>query len=430
MFSGLCCFKMECFTDEDCHKLVQSQFKLNADGYELVGYNFKPFDDTNISLLADYSFLTVNVRVIESNTLHECSYIIKTKPKKLLETNLHYVTKTRAFYKEPEIYNTVLKDFDNLKDMKVNPDCFLAEPEKFIILDDLFGFGYKKVDHKKEINLQHCEAALESLAKLHASTFLLENSKSKKVNELYPDVMFETLFSDDMQHPGFHSLCTAINALESIIGTYFSHFSQSVCKDAVALLRNLPFMMKPSIKYTNVFCHGNLWADNILFLYNGDGQQPIDARFVDYSLARYTPPALDVLTFLHFTTSRAFREIYQGSLLTHYYTQLAKQLQMEGLDLKQLLPWSEFEASCEHYIGTSIAASLMKIHIHLLPEEYLLPILKDVEKTQHFVYEDRSEIILSAYCNDEHYRKRLGQALVQVLEYCQFRQTHEPKSNK
>lgn len=410
---------MSIFKEEDCHILVQSS--LNIKDFEFVDCTSKRKEDSVIAILSDYNVFKISVR-LKTGVLSELSFVVKSIPEKP-EARLEFVTKVRAFYKEPVLYNTLLKDI-SLGESKLGPLCHLARVDDVIVLEDLYGLGYRRMKVRKEFDLQHCELTLEALAKLHAKSLILEETKSAKLTELYPGLLFETIFSDDIEHVGFHFMCTAINALESIIGTYFSHFSPAICKDAVALLRNLPFFLKPSVNFRNVFCHGNLYGSNILFSHNLDNQ-PNDIRFVNFSSSRYAPPASDVLTFLHCTTSRAFREIHQGSLLTLYYSNLAKELQKKQLDLRQLIPWSDFEASCEHYIATALAAALMNLHFILLPDETMSSILSNSENWNKFIFEDRNEIIQNAYCIDEVYRKRLSQVLIQTLDYCQFKQTRK-----
>lgn len=86
-----------------------------------------------------------------------------------------------------------------------------------------------------------------------------------------------------------------------------------------------------------------------------------------------------------------------------------------------LIPWAEFEASVQHYLGAAIVAALLYIHVTQLPDDTLDAVTKDSNTLSEFMFGDRSEQVLSTYSFDETYRRRLKQALVQALEYTQFR---------
>lgn len=409
---------MEPLSKPDYHTLVSSRLSLTSSDYDLVATKFQPLDSSGFTLFAEFKVLRLSVKLKSSGEVSEVSFILKTPPS--VETCADFVSNIRAFYKEPMVYNIILKDFDNQFISKIGPQCFIAHPGKIIVFDNIFDLGFKKVDLKQDFNLHQCELVLEALAKLHASSLVLEETKKANIQEMFPNIFFEPIYSDETNHSGFDFMCTGINTLETLISTHFTHFPKSVIKDTMTLIRNLPFKLKPSEDYRNVLNHGGVWAENTLFSKETD-KHSTDVRLMDFSNARYAPPAVDVLIFLHLTTSRAFRELHQGALLTHYYSTLAREVQSKGLDLAELLPWAEFEASVQHYLGTAIVRALMHIHVTLLPADSLVSIMKDPSSLTAFLFEDRSEVVLSAYSYDEVYRRRLSQALVQILEYTQFR---------
>lgn len=409
---------MEPLSQLDYHTLVSSRLSLTSADYDLVATKFQPLDSAGFSLFADFKILRLSVKLESSGEVSELSFILKTPPS--VETCADFVSNIRAFYKEPMVYNSILKDFNNQIISKIGPQCFIAHPGKVIVLDNVFDLGFKKVDPRQEFQLHQCELVLEALAKLHASSLVLEETRKAKVQEIFPDIFFEPIYSDETNHSGFDFMCTGINTLETLISTHFTHFPKSVIKDTMTLIRNLPFKLKPSEDYRNVLNHGGVWAENTLFSKGAD-KHSSDVRLMDFTNARYAPPACDVLIFLHLTTSRAFRELHQGALLTHYYSTMAREMQARGLDLGELLPWVEFEQSVQHYLGTAIIAALMHIHVTLLPFDSVASIMKDPGALTAFLFEDRSEIVLSAYSYNEMYRRRLSQALIQALEYTQFR---------
>lgn len=387
---------------------------MSEKDYEVISFEYLP-SDSGFSIFHEFSILKLSVKIKESGKIVESSFLLKTPPK--TKSCAEFVSKIKAFHKESSVYKQILNGFNNQTN-KFGPDCFLAS-EKVIALDNAFDLGFKKLDINKELNLHQCELVLEALAKLHAGSLIMEESKKTNIPNMFPDVLFETLYSDETNHPGFDFMCTGINTLEAIMTTHFSNFPLKVIKDTMSTLRNLPFKLKPSRDFKNVLNHGGIWAATTLFSFGTDGSAT-DVRLIDFSSARYAPPACDVLIFLHLTTSRAFRELHQGALLTHYYSKLAKEVQSKGLDLGEILPWVDFEASVQHYVSAAIVFALLHLHVALLPGETLSS-LKNPQAFSQFMSECRSEQVLSAYSSDESYRRRLSQAIVQALEYTQFR---------
>jgi thiamine kinase-like enzyme len=116
------------------------------------------------------------------------------------------------------------------------------------------------------------------------------------------------------------------------------------------------FAKKPSDKYRNILCHGDLWLNNILFKLDEDGK-PTDAALVDFQIIRYVPPAMDIVMFLHATTTRDFRERHILELLMTYQVALQDALKIAGLE-NHALSLQELLQSVHEYrfFGVVVAA--------------------------------------------------------------------------
>lgn len=77
---------------------------------------------------------------------------------------------------------------------------------------------------------------------------------------------------------------------------------------------------------------------------------------------RYTSPARDILIFLYYTTTRAFRIENSEKLLKIYYDSLAKCLAEVNMDIWEIYPWEEFLES----IANFRLYSLIRV-IYILP---------------------------------------------------------------
>lgn len=65
----------------------------------------------------------------------------------------------------------------------------------------------------------------------------------------------------------------------------------------------------------SVINHGDCWVPNFLINHNTDGS-PCNTKIIDFQLARYTSPALDISFFIYSGTSKELREQHYDELIT------------------------------------------------------------------------------------------------------------------
>ncbi|XP_052892220.1 uncharacterized protein LOC128300257 [Anopheles moucheti] len=97
---------------------------------------------------------------------------------------------------------------------------------------------------------------------------------------------------------------------------------------------------------------------------------PVEAKLVDFQLARYAPPALDIWTLIMLGSSRDFRQHHLQTLLNTYYQTFGDLLYGGGgLTVEIILPRSEYDAACERFALAGLIESLLFSHITLLPKQ-------------------------------------------------------------
>ncbi|XP_071453942.1 uncharacterized protein [Hetaerina americana] len=86
--------------------------------------------------------------------------------------------------------------------------------------------------------------------------------------------------------------------------------------------------VKGSLSGWNVANHGDLWFNNMLFRYEGEGGsgKPVDVKLLDLQLTRYCHPGVDLLFFLYTSTHRSIREQHFDLLISEYHSSLARTL--------------------------------------------------------------------------------------------------------
>lgn len=71
----------------------------------------------------------------------------------------------------------------------------------------------------------------------------------------------------------------------------------------------------------NVILHGDLWANNIMFKYDDNGEVE-DTVLVDFQICYYGPPALDVTYCMYTSSHNDVSELDWDMLVQYYYDEL------------------------------------------------------------------------------------------------------------
>lgn len=137
---------------------------------------------------------------------------------------------------------------------------------------------------------------------------------------------------------------------------------------------------------------------------------------MDFQLARYGPPAHDLMMSLHLVQTLDFRKKHQEALLNQYYTTLTAELAAEGLDVSTALPRDEFDASVRYYREYAILNSIMYFQLILTPSHITGKFLSSSELFDQNMHNDRSEMIVACYKEDDICRDRMTEAMREAAE--------------
>lgn len=168
-------------------------------------------------------------------------------------------------------------------------------------------------------------------------------------------------------------------------------------------------------RYKNVFIHGDLWTNNLLFRKDKNGKVN-HAIIIDFQLARYAPPAHDLLMFLHLVQNKSFLDLHQQELFRYYYEAFAQELQKNSIDVEAILPWKIFSESCDFYQDLGLICKLFYFQLILIPEELLGKFMNTPESFMRNMMVDRSELALACFAKSESYKARVTEALNEVIK--------------
>lgn len=163
-------------------------------------------------------------------------------------------------------------------------------------IEDLKTDGYTLVDKKLSLDLDHVTLVIKTLAKMHASSYLLFTKN--------PDYKNNYLNHSWKRSPG--------GGLERISTGMSKCLKKSlhlwpIGEEDKEIFRKIKFydLMVDSYERKessfNVLLHGDCWTNNLMFRYKNG--KPISVKFVDYQISNYNSIGLDLNYFL-FTSSR------------------------------------------------------------------------------------------------------------------------------
>jgi len=223
--------------------------------------------------------------------------------------------------------------------------CFYSNlAEKIIYMEDLKEQNYFAIvrsvpDLKDDIlSLDHFKVMMEALAKFHSASYGID--WVKEFPDLYQfDSAFEGSGADffkrvlkqsvdstlipiaELEHSGNEELLKNIRWLAS--EDYFNAIQK---------------MSKADPATVNVLCHGDFWANNMMFKIDPKTRKPLDVKLIDFQICRYAPPSRDVLYCIS-VLSVDFRQKYETQILKFYYNAFIKSCSDLGKDCS--LTWDE-----------------------------------------------------------------------------------------
>lgn len=481
-------------TDDDLKQICKRY--LVKEGYDFRKFwideiEFEDFLKKNKNLGFWYYHLKLNVTVSpksigfvdepesdDDDDEQKLTFFVKILPKGA-DGRSNFVEEYNIFEKETELYEFLIP---RLQDIAIGAkewaaQSYLCKDDKVLILEDLRLEGFQLPINSKLglFDFEHLLVAGTVLGRFHASSMILENRNRGTIPQMYPNTLNENAYPDNENSLRRKGLNNAIDAFTRIIPLIPKY--QSDDRAIEVINRELPHLMirivefaKTSSEFRNVFSHGDLWANNFLFLYendddssdesntescheeegeileNGDNTEneisqvirelddhiksaqkilieqkqlkPVDARLVDFQLSRYAPPAFDLMTLVFMTSSKVFRQRYFQEICENYYESLRIELDRLGLDVNYELPRDQFWESIEHYKLAGLIETLLVSQLTLLPESKIEELFSNAEEFESFIKdgEKRSKICVECFTENTQYRDRMTELITELID--------------
>lgn len=146
---------------------------------------------------------------------------------------------------------------------------------------------------------------------------------------------------------------------------------------------------------------------------SGEVEQAI---LIDFQLARYSPPAHDIMVLLHLCQNSAFRAAKQSEMIQYYYDAFSNELKKNGMDARNYLPLETLIESCDYYEELGLVSSVLYFQMILIPSDITSKFLANEEQFDQIWFIDRSEMIKECYETDELCRQRISESLNDTIK--------------
>lgn len=201
-----------------------------------------------------------------------------------------------------------------------------AEPMECLILQDLSKWSFSMVD-KQEVTVEHILLVMQALGKFHAVSYAIKDQEPDKFSEMANELQ------EHIYRQGYNSdLVDAYNgAAMSVINSITDDKDAHLLEAVLRLYERDQYDIMVECIDGNaaephaIIIHGDMWSNNTMFQFN-EKNIPCKACLVDWQIARYASPVLDVLYYIFLSTTRELRGRNYNIYLKTYYESLSNHL--------------------------------------------------------------------------------------------------------
>uniref|UniRef100_A0A182SS84 CHK domain-containing protein n=1 Tax=Anopheles maculatus TaxID=74869 RepID=A0A182SS84_9DIPT len=211
----------------------------------------------------------------------------------------------------------------------ISPICLSTTntPKQMLVFEDALDQGFKMVDRRFGLDLDHARLVIVKLAKLHAC--------SRIVYEHEPalfELTMEGCISDDPKKQTFlpyYRRC--VRQVMRLVGQWNKdgRWDQILQKLEKLQHKIIPYgcdVYSRRDDCFNVLNHNDIWVNNMMFSY-GEGTGVKDVLLLDYQLSFFGSPGVDLNFFLYGSLRPEVRAAHLPDLVQLYHTTLRSALE-------------------------------------------------------------------------------------------------------
>lgn len=391
-------------TEEDYTKILQNKLKVKNVKY--LNATWAPLSDNVEGYIGEH--YVIKIDHILNNIKKTEKLFVKTTSRN--ESQRATSTDLNSFVKECFMYNYLFKEYEKMGyNLCFAPKCYYCKKDETIVMEDLKSSGYKLRDRAEPFDLNHCKAALKSLAYFHANALAYEETKSKelgtpyRINQGKPEIFKEILYNSD------ENLATKFIEITADCIVELAKFmpeSEEWKQSLINRLKNLdcPKIFNTPLSARKTSGHGDLWSNNMLFKYSNGS---IDCCLIDYQVVRHHFPSYDALLIIYSNTTRAFRKKHFQELVNYHFDKVVEILNDYGFAGKDVLSREDYLKTAELLKSLALMqAAGTRTLIHLSPEVTNKAVKSEEGNVAELVFsEARIKWVIDAFQNNEKFKK-------------------------
>ncbi|KAJ8722058.1 hypothetical protein PYW08_004460 [Mythimna loreyi] len=408
-------------TEEDI-KIILASYNRTNEEMIIESYSVHSASEKMLGFLAEYW----KVKVLLSDRKVLYFFIKAISRSNAAKANM--VKEMRLFEKESFFYTVIKENIENIvPGLKPWAPRLITALNDAIVFEDLNATQYKLRNKFERFDMAHTLEALKTLARLHASSIVYEEKKSKQTMGEYKGLNYE--FEKSLDKGGYHIssewFCQCMTgALEAI--KFLSKYDdteinliESRWRDVWSTALTLSDF---SPQRRNVICHRDLWNNNLMFHYSEDEEkrlEPDDCLLVDFQAVRYQQPAGDVMLLLCCNLDPKFREKNIEMFLEFYYEELGKILNNYNVEIYEILSKEEFLASAEEQRLWGLVVCACLIPQFWLGDDQTTEIFSDNAQFDEILSKNKGQFIKKMMENSSNYKQKVMEIFEEIVDrYC------------
>ena len=169
----------------------------------------------------------------------------------------------------PKIYSQ-LEEASSSQLEPFSPKHFHSQSSpELMVMEDLAEKGFRMAERSTGLDMEHSLLVMKKIARCHASSAVLHEKRPEVFHPVYESVYIEKfrhLFHNYFQI-GFKRVAREVESWPDYKDCFASKLHNLADKTTDTLMESL----KRDDNEFNVFIHGDLWVNNMMFLYSEEG---------------------------------------------------------------------------------------------------------------------------------------------------------------